>query len=488
VQQQSWQTRPFTLAAVNVYGTTVFSQAQLSRYFEQYLATEVDAGKLSKIADGITEYYRQEGYLLSYATVPTQTVEAGMVRLNVVEGRIDAISVEGAGAAQRAIETIAAPLVNGAPLKSSDLERVTGLIRDFPGITVQDIAVSPSEIAGRYTLKIKVIEHRVRAFSYADNRATNGVGQGRAYSSFALSSVFIQGDELRGDVFGIPGIHSRFLFGQALVSVPVGHHGLRLAVWASKGDQYLRSSEHFRGKSDNVSAQISYPLLRTRVLTLVGKASMTDFRSIGTHSDTVGLRDHFRVARFAMQFANESDTTRFAGELSLSRGLGFGGMTHVGDPLASRRDASGMFTKVVFTLDVAHALGQRFALRGVASAQYSDRPLLSGEEFSLGGNRIGRAFDFNALTGDRGAGAGAELSYRLGATKARRAELFGFADEGFVSNLRSSAPAGQTHSIASVGIGSRITLAGNTMSLEAALPISGQRHKPHLFVSIIRSF
>jgi len=63
---------------VNVDGSTVFSQAQLSRYFESYLATEIDRGKLVQMADAITARYRQAGYLLSYAMVPSQNVEAGM--------------------------------------------------------------------------------------------------------------------------------------------------------------------------------------------------------------------------------------------------------------------------------------------------------------------------------------------------------------------------------------------------------------------------
>jgi hemolysin activation/secretion protein len=175
-RDQNQQSRPFTLAAVNIDGASVFSQAQLSRYFEPYLATEVDEGKLSQIADAITTQYRQSGYLLSYATVPSQTVEAGMLRLSVVEGRIDRISVQGAGKAEAAIETLATPLVNGRPLKRSELERVLGLIRDFPGLTVHNITLTPSEIAGRYTLKFNLSYRRLRAFSYADNRGTSGIG------------------------------------------------------------------------------------------------------------------------------------------------------------------------------------------------------------------------------------------------------------------------------------------------------------------------
>ena len=258
--QRSADHKKFTLGAVNIDGATVFSQQELSRYFEPYLATEVDEGELSKMAQAITGRYRQTGYLLSYAMVPSQNVEAGMVRLSVVEARIDKVSVQGAGSAQGAIEAIAAPLVNGALLRNGALERAIGLIRDFPGVTITDIALMRSDIeGGRYTLKITLAPDRVRGFSYADNRGTGSIGRSRAYNSISVSSLAVQGDELRVDLFAMPGGHSRYLYGQLLGTVPVGRHGLRLTISGSRGDQYLRSNERFKGQSDNISAQLSYP-------------------------------------------------------------------------------------------------------------------------------------------------------------------------------------------------------------------------------------
>jgi len=478
----------FTLGAVNIDGATVFSQRELSRYFEPYLATEIDQGQLSQMARAITSRYRKNGYLLSYAMVPSQNVEAGMVRLSVVEGRIDRVSILGAGPAQGAIEAIAAPLVNGGPVKSGALERAIGLIRDFPGVTVTDIALMRSDIeGGRYTLKITIASDRVRGFSYADNRGTGSIGRSRVYNSFSVSSLAVQGDELRADLFAIPGGHSRYLYGQLLAAMPVGRHGLRLTISGSRGDQYLRSDEHFRGQSDNISAQLSYPFMRSRALTMVGKASLSDWRSVGTQEGTRRLRDRLRVVRAGVEFGNEGKT-RFQGELLLSRGLGLGGMTRAGDPLASRPDASGRFTKAALTFQVSRALGDRLTLHGVAIAQYSDRPLLSAEEFSLGGNRVGRAFDFNERTGDRGAGAGAEVSYRIGKANDRTGfEVFGFADGGVARDLKSSLSAGATHRLASMGAGARFSLAGTTVALEAGAPLSGGR-RTRLFASIFRSF
>jgi len=485
VRRETADHRRFTLGAVNIDGATVFSRAQLSSYFESYLATEVDQTRLAQMAAVITSQYRRTGYLLSYAMVPQQNVEAGMVRLSVVEGRIGNVQIQGAGAAQSAIESIANPLVKGGPLKSSELERAIGLIRDFPGLTVTDIALMRSDIqGGLYTLKISVVPDRVRAFTYADNRGTGSVGHSRVYNSVAISSLGVQGDELRIDLFAMPGGHSRYLYGQVSAAVPLGRSGMRFQLSGSRGDEYLREDERFEGRSDNVTAQLSYPFLRGRALTMVGLASITDWRSVGSLADSRRLRDRLRVARLGFDFAKEG-RTQIQGELLLSRGLGFGGMTHVGDPLASRADASGKFTKAAATLQASRQLGDRVTLRGIAMAQYSDRPLLSAEEFSLGGNRLGRAYRFNALTADRGAGAGLELGYRIGKAST---ELFGFVDGGVALNLKSSLGPQQSRSLGSAGLGTRFSIAGMTAAVEAGIPLKGEHHRPRLFVSLLRAF
>ena len=482
--------RRFTLGAVNIDGATIFSQQQLSPYFEPYLATEVDGADLAKMAAAITEQYHRTGYLLSYATVPTQNVEAGMIRLSVVEGHITNVAVQGAGSAQSAVAAIASPLVRSGPLKSEELERAIGLIRDFPGLKVADVALVRSDITGSYTLKLTMVPDRKRGFAYFDNRGTGSIGRSRFYNSLSLSSLAVPGDELRLDLFAMPGSHSRYLYGQAMAAVPLGRQGLRLSVTASRGDQYLQAGERFSGQSDNVSVQLSYPFRRSRALTLIGKVSMADWRTAGARAGASELRDRLRVARFGLEFSNEG-TTRFQGELLLSRGLGFGGMTRVGDPLASRPDAGGKFTKAAATLQVSRALSDKLTVRTIVIVQYSDRPLLSAEEFSLGGNRVGRAFAFNALTGDRGAGGGIEVGYRLGDPKKNPSgiELFGFVDGGFTSEVKSSIASSHPRSLASVGPGARFTLARTSISLEAGVPIAGSsRHSPRLFVSLFRAF
>jgi hemolysin activation/secretion protein len=484
--------RRFTLGSVNIDGATVFSNDQLSPYFEPYLASQVDEAKLAEMAARITDRYRHAGYLLSYAAVPAQAVEAGMVRLAVSEGRIDTVTIEGAGPDQAALEAITEPLLSDAPLRGSTLERAIGLIRDFPGLKVTDVSLSRSDMrAGLYALKIRVTRDRERAFAYMDNRGTGGIGHSRFYTSGSFSSLLMNGDELRVDLFAMPGGHSRYLYGQLHASAPIGRNGLRVAVAASKGDQSLISTEPFAGDSRNLLAQLSYPVLRSRALTMVAKLSMNDWLSSGEVNGTRRLRDRMRVLRFGLEVSREAKT-RLQGDFTLSRGLGFDGATRAGDPLASRRDASGRFIKAAFTLQARHPLSDKVRLQATLAGQYSNRPLLSAEEFSLGGSRIGRAFAFNALTGDRGIGGGLELSYRIGKSKGTISglELFGFADGGVVFEARSPSVVDRRRSLASVGAGSRFSLAGTVFSVEAGVPVAATGHEKslRLFFSTYRAF
>lgn len=483
----------FTLGAVHIEGASTFTPATLSRYFEPYLATEVDEKILAAIAAQITDHYRRAGYFLSYATVPPQDVNAGIVRIVVVEGRISQVEVDGAGASKPAIEAIARPLVQDGPLRTAALERAIGLVRDFHGLGVADVSLArlPDDPA-RHQLRIIVRSDRARALAYVDNRGTDPAGRMRFYASASLASLLMAGDQLRVDLFAIPGRRYHYAYGQIAASVPLGSDGWKLGLSASAGDnrQHL-SGARIDGNSTNLAAQLSYPLIRGRSLTLVGKAAINNWRNVGDQDGDRNQRDRLRVARIGIDIFNE-ETTRLIGDITVSQGLHFGGMTRMGDPLASRPDASGRFTKVAFNVQVARPLSERVTVHVVVAGQYSERPLLSVEEFALGGNRIGRAFDFNEVTGDRGIAGGLELAYRpAGLDKGvSRLELLGFVDGGSAWQAGADSGLPKRRSLASVGVGSRFSLAGIAFSAEAGVPLhlQGEKKSVRGFVSAFKAF
>ncbi len=141
----------FVLSAVNIEGATVFSSEELAKSFEPFLASQVGRAELDKITADITERYRRAGYLLSYATLPEQSVQSGIIRIRVVEGFVDEVAVEGADKSAAEARAIAERLRSDRPLRSRTLERTLGLIRDLPGLVVSDVRISRSPHDARST-------------------------------------------------------------------------------------------------------------------------------------------------------------------------------------------------------------------------------------------------------------------------------------------------------------------------------------------------
>lgn len=481
----------FVLGAVNIEGASVFSREDLASAFEPYLATEIDEASLKEIAKRITDRYQSAGYLLSYAYVPRQDVRAGIARIVVVEGRVQTVVVEGAGRDRPALEAIARRLADGRPLGLGALERTIGLIRDLPGVAVTDTSLSPTSDPASHVLKLVVAHDRVRQLLFADNRGPEGSDPARLYSSTSLASALMTGDEIRLDLFAIPTRRYRYLYGQAGITLPIGNGGLRFGLLASAGDLKQRGNGlSIDGDSSNVSAQLTYPLVRSRVWKLVAKGVINDLRNSSDQDGVRIQRDRLRVARIGLDFAMDT-TTRISGDLVVSHGLGVDGRTKVGDPLASRPDAGGRFSKVAFNLQLAHPLSKRMALNVAVAAQASDRPLLLIEEFALGGNRLGRAYDFNAVTGDRGFGGGVELSYRLPDFRKgpKHVEIFAFADGGVVGQKGPSHQAGR-NGLASIGAGSRLVFGRIAIASELAVPLVSDGRDGSIcgLVTVFRTF
>ena len=75
--------------------------------------------EIYSVADELTQFYRDQGYSVASVTVPAQKISSGTVKLEVIEGRIGAISIKGSKA-NRAIRVVA-----------YDKQRMEELVKSF---------------------------------------------------------------------------------------------------------------------------------------------------------------------------------------------------------------------------------------------------------------------------------------------------------------------------------------------------------------------
>ena len=92
-------------------------------------------GEMQQIAAAVTQYYRSAGYVLAQAFIPAQEVVDGEVVIEVLEGNLGNVIVE--GNERYSDELLAKPFEDliDAPVTASGIETAILTVSDYPGLT-----------------------------------------------------------------------------------------------------------------------------------------------------------------------------------------------------------------------------------------------------------------------------------------------------------------------------------------------------------------
>jgi hemolysin activation/secretion protein len=460
-----------TLKSVRLEGASAPLAAQLQAQADRFVGREVSVAEIFELARAMTATCRNAGYILTQVIVPPQSLSDGVLTLRVVEGYIANVRIEGDAGARRTLEELGDKIKASRPLRAADLERYLLIASELPGVQLRSV-LTPSQTAGAADLVLIVSPKRAEGYVSLDNYGSRYLGPGQLSASVAVNRL-AGDDQLR--LFATAAGDAEMGYGELAYTRLLSSEGLRLG--ASVSSTHTRpgdSLEPFdiRGRADSASLSLGYPFLRTRNASLLGRA-LFDYRDIDT--DILGTRvieDRIRALRLSLAWLQ---VDRLGGQNSFyaeaSQGLGG---TQPDDPLKSRFGADGEFRKLSFDFERFQPLGGDFGVTLGAGGQWTGEPLLSSEQFVLGGRRFGRAYEPAELAGDRAFAARIEPAYfgRSGGAISSW-QLYGFWDGGKVWYDDPPASQRPAQSLASAGVGARL-FGGRYLSatLEAAWPLT----------------
>ena len=473
--------RGVVLRSVVVEGSTVYSDEDLAHLYEGRLGQEVTLAEVFGIAEAITARYRNDGYVLSRAYLPPQTITDGAVGIRIVEGYIDEVRIEGEVRGRRSLlDTYAGKLKRSRPLSIRDLERYLLLFGDLPGITSQAVVSPAKDTPGAADLVIVVEDEAADGFVRIDNRGSEFNGPVQLWVGAGLNSMG-GAHERTSAKFVTAGRNERELtYSEVGHERPIGTEGktlyLRVSDTDSEPGHTLRALE-VESKSQSLTLGTRNPLVRSRA------------RNVSLHADVVvrksettifGNRLSKDAVRFVSLGAQYDSADRLGGVnqlgLDLDQGIGSLGASDEGSKDLSREKGRADFTRLRLTASRLQRLGGRWSLLARLSSQLALSKLLASEEFGVGGERCGRAYDPSEVTGDEGACLLAEVRYGhdLGAGALAGYQVYGFYDVGAVWRKDPGALE-KTADLSSAGFGVRFNftdwLSG---SLEAAWPQTGE--------------
>jgi hemolysin activation/secretion protein len=478
-----------TVGAIRVEGATVVPASAFAEAIQPYLGRPLAGADLRALAGDVAGVLRKAGYGLATATVPQQRIENGILRVTVDEGHIDAVDAHG----DKAVERVLAELANGKPVRTDKMERQLLLAEDLAGATLARPAVVRRN--GRNVLTVEVYRESASGRVGVDNWGSNTVGPVRATLNIDMNAVLAADDRLSLGAAITPTEPGEFQYVEAGYTKAIGNNGTNAGV--SGYLSHTRSGDGvdphaYDGMSKEAEARLSHAIVRSRQFSgwVIGDLSFLD--SALSRNGRPVRGDRIVSASMALSLLARGKGVWIRGRFGWVHGLDALGATDPGDPLASRRDASGRFDKFEFYsamgIDIAPRLGLGLSIQG----QIATDPLLVSEEFGLGGQAFVRAFDYREVSGDTGAAASAELRYDIpGLPRAIRAtQLYVYADAGRVANLQNGFGGG---SLASAGGGVRTWLAsGFEGSLELGLPLTDSPFDadpaPRLSFTVSKSF
>jgi len=384
--------------------------------------------QLQEAANKVAAYYREHGYILAQAFVPAQQVTNGEVTVQVLEGRLADVLVEGNKGYSAPTLTRPFKSLVGEPLDKDSIESALLTLTNYPGITAFGVLGAGSDV-GTTNLTLRVqSEDRFRTETVVDNYGTQFAGEYRGQATFTFNDPLHRADRLK--LTGLYGAStskgsSHGAYGGLDYEIPLfsPNDSLRFVhltnaynVGAAAAAVSTADSE---GKTRVDELAYRHDFARTRL----GSASIGLAFNVKSATfeapPTVVYDDKLTTARLDAQW--EGIDTRFRGvnRAALSFTHGFNdllGSLAAYDPNAllagatvSRLGASGEFNKVTLQLQRLQRLTQYTSLVLRVDSQYSSDPLVSLEQFSLGGPDSVRAYPVAEALAEKGGVASLEL-------------------------------------------------------------------------------
>lgn len=241
-------------------GNNVFKADVLAPVLQRFVGQQLTLAELQYAADLIGKYYQEQNYV-ARAVVPEQDVVGGIVRIQIVESRLDKVEIDasvGGSDHERMQAFVAAGLKSGDNLNLGRIERGTLLLNQLPGTDYQAVLRAGSSDGTSSVVVVPDVDQTQSFSVVVDSAGSARSGQERIMLSASAHPLALFGDELSLTALASRGV----LYGRAGYSLPIGSEGLS-ANLALSGLRYslLNTPIDIKGSSASAIFGLRYPLV-----------------------------------------------------------------------------------------------------------------------------------------------------------------------------------------------------------------------------------
>ncbi len=467
---------------IEIRGSSRFSAEELWAIAAPYEGQELSLQDLQRLADELTQLYLNQDYLTSRAIVPQQDIVDGVVVIEVIEGRLTEIEIEGNERLQDSFLRDRLQRAAGVPLNTARLEDELRLLRADPLFDQISANLRSGDALGESRLRVQVREaNPIQLSISSDNYSPPSIGGERLNLGFSHRNLAGVGDRLSVDY--------NLTYGDGLDFIDIGYEipvnsrdgrlRLRVAPTRNEVTQAPFDQLDIRGESSLYELSYRHPLQRTPreefalSLGFAWQDSQTFFldrsQAFGIGPDESG-RSRTRVITFGQDYIHRQVDGAWMLQSQLRFGTGlFNATNNSGDIPDGQFFSWGLQGQRVQRLHRDHLLVVRLA------AQFSPDPLLPSQQFVMGGGQSLRGYRQNVRAGDNGLRFSVEdrITLLRNAAGQSRLQVLPFVDLGVVWNHSNNPnPQARQQFLASLGLGAIWEPSpGFTLRVDYGLPL-----------------
>jgi hemolysin activation/secretion protein len=433
----------------------------------------IDAVEQARAA--LEKAYHDAGFATASVAIPEQSVAGGVIKLEVVEGRVDRIKVTGAHyyAQGRILEEVPALAEGGVPY-FPDVEKQLGEINQAADRRVVPV-LRPGRLPGTTEVELRVDDHLPVHGSfelnnrYSASRAPDPSTL-RASASLRYDNLWQREQSLTLSLLTAPQNPDDARVASVSYAMPLRRSDEVLALYAvrSRSTSDLSASlpdASMLGSGDIAGLRLSEPI--AGVLGVNHSVTLgVDYKHFLENLGVAGAGSFATPMSYwlgSVQYA--ADRPDDGGQTTLGAGLSFSlrGLRNNEDQFAQKRYLGrgdiGIFK---WSLQRVQRLPADFLLTGRLEGQLASAPLPSSEEFAIGGADSVRGYPEATQLGDHGLRGMLELrSPRLAGTddgNFNDLRLLAFLEGAYVRSLDPLplSPTPDRYSLASYGVGLRL--------------------------------
>lgn len=447
---------------IRLVGNTVFTNQELGIVTSKYLNRPLTMEDLESLRLELTLYYVNRGYVTSGAIIPDQVSNEPAITLQIVEGKLAEINLEGNRWFRSSYFRNRFNLGAGPPVNADRLREQVQLLQSNPRIERLNAELRPGLVRGESILDVRVKDaNPFRAWMEFNNFLSPSVGAEQGLLTLMNQNLLGFGDTLSVQFGGSKGVLPLLNVSYSIpitardTTFTVNYRRFHFSIVEDPFDRF-----DITNRSQIIGGTIRQPLFRTPRQELglsIGfdYAENRSFLGGQPVSFTVGAQNgvfKLAVLRFTQDWVHRSETQVFSALSRLSVGIGAFGATTTGpETLPDGRFFS--WLGEAQWLRLLPIFRTQLLARGLV--QLSNDHLFSLEQVSIGGRTSVRGYRAFSLIRDNAGLVSLEARIPIYRTAAGRDTVFlaPFVDFGHGWQTSTPTPTDVPKTLASVGIG-----------------------------------